>query len=78
MAEFCYACAAPLSSPDFKGPSADYCKYCTDEAGVLKSRDNVLGSIADWFMEWQPGLTREKALARAEHYMLSMPAWAED
>ena len=78
MDKFCNTCAAPLNMPDFKGPAEDYCKYCTDESGNLKSRDTIQKGVADWFKSWQPGLDDQKALARAANYMKSMPAWAQD
>jgi len=76
MDKFCFSCGAPLT-PDFKGLSEDYCKHCTDEKGNLKTRDEIKFGLAEWFKMWQPQLTQEKALNRAEHYMLAMPAWAE-
>ena len=63
--------------PDFKGPAEDYCKYCTDEQGNLKSRDEIQMGIAEWFKTWHPDLDQVTALARAAHYMNAMPAWAE-
>ena len=77
MDKFCFSCAAPTEMPDFKGPAEDYCKYCTDEQGNLKSRDEIQMAVAEWFKAWQPDLDQEMALARAAHYMKAMPAWAE-
>ena len=77
MDKFCFSCAAPIEMPDFKGPAEDYCKYCTDEEGNLKSRDEIQMGVAEWFKAWQPDLDHNKALARAAHYMKAMPAWAE-
>lgn len=75
--QFCHSCAAPLNMPDFKGKSDIYCKYCSDEEGNLKSREEAKKGIAGWFMSWQPNLTPETADKRAEHYLGSMPAWAD-
>lgn len=77
MTKFCYACGAPLDMPDFKGPAENYCKYCTDDSGNLKPRDEIKQGIAQWFKVWQPGIDDRKAQERAEFYMKSMPAWAE-
>jgi len=77
MDKMCYSCAAPLGTADFKGPADNYCKYCTDENGNLKSREEIQKGIAEWFKGWQPNIDDEKALARAALYMKSMPAWAE-
>jgi len=77
MEKFCYSCASPLGTPEFKGPSENYCKYCTDENGDLKVRAEVQRGLAEWFKSWQPDLDDAKALARAAEYMKAMPAWAE-
>jgi len=76
MAKFCYSCAAPVTG-DFKGPAENYCKYCTDESGNLKSHDEVQKGIAMWFKSWQPGIDEATATQRAGLYMKSMPAWAD-
>ena len=77
MEKFCFSCGAPLSNADFKGPAEDYCVHCTDKSGNLKSREEIKNGMAYWFKMWQPGLSQEKALVRAEHYLLAMPAWAD-
>lgn len=71
---YCYSCAMPLT-PDAKSPSKEYCKYCADDKGHLKSSDEIKNGIAHWFTQWQ-GVDMPQALKRAEHYMRSMPAWA--
>jgi len=78
MDKFCLSCAASLNVPDFKGPAENYCKYCTDKAGNLKSKDAVQQGIAEWFKSWQPELDDQKALVRAADYMKAMPAWAKE
>ncbi|MFQ6117396.1 MAG: zinc ribbon domain-containing protein [Candidatus Bipolaricaulia bacterium] len=78
MAEFCHSCTMPLDSPEARGASDIYCKYCSDEAGNLKSRGEVQLGIASWLRSWQEGITEEQATRRAEHFMQAMPAWAED
>jgi hypothetical protein len=74
----CQSCAAPLDNPDLKGISEVYCKFCADEAGNLKSREEVAQGVAGWFMMWQKGIDMPTAMSRAEHYMKAMPAWAEE
>jgi len=39
--------------------------------GISPSRNS-------WLLSWQEGITEEQAMERAEHFMLAMPAWAED
>jgi Putative zinc ribbon domain len=75
MDKFCHSCAAPLNS-DFKGKAENYCKYCADEKGQLKSRQEVQQNIAWWLKTWQPHIDDAKATARAADYMKAMPAWA--
>lgn len=78
MAKFCHSCTMPLDSPEARGPSKEYCKHCTDEAGNLKPREEVQQGIAMWLRSWQEGITEEQALRRAGRFMQAMPAWAED
>ncbi len=77
MASNCYACAAPLKG-EFKGQSDVYCRYCLDENGQLKPREDIRRGIAQWFRSWQPNLDDATALARADLYMRAMPAWADE
>ncbi|UCD18585.1 MAG: hypothetical protein JSV44_06695 [Candidatus Zixiibacteriota bacterium] len=78
MDKFCHSCSAPLNMSDFRGPAEDYCKYCTDESGNLKSRQEIRQGIAQWFKGWQPNLDEQTAIIRAELFMKAMPAWADE
>ena len=77
MTRHCISCACPLEG-DFTGPAEDYCKYCTDEEGNLLDRERIRKGVAGWLKNLDPDISEEVALKRADHYMLSMPAWAED
>jgi hypothetical protein len=44
----------PLSMPEAKGPSEDYCKYCTDEKGKSKTKNGCAAGNRAWFKSWQP------------------------
>jgi hypothetical protein len=77
MTEYCHSCSAPLAAPGFKGPAEDYCKYCTDGQGNLKSREEIVEGVAHWLKSWQPGIDDATAAVRAEHYVKAMPAWAD-
>ena len=77
MNKFCYSCSATLEMPEFKGIAEKYCKYCTDEKGNLKSREEIRKGIAGWLKTWQPEIDEETARERATHFMKAMPAWAE-
>ncbi len=76
MMKFCYSCGAPLDAPDFKGPVENFCKYCTDENGTLKPKEEIKSGIMQFLQSWQPDVSAQEAEKRAEHYMLAMPAWA--
>ncbi len=78
MQKYCHSCSAPLSSPEFKGIAENYCKYCTDENGVLRPKRVIQSSIAEWFKSWQPGIDDQKAMDRAELFMKALPEWAEE
>jgi hypothetical protein len=67
---FCASCLAHLEDP-----SRSYCRWCGDENGNLRSRDQVLEIVTDWFMSWQRDIDRNEARRRAESYMNAMPAW---
>ncbi|MFC1587667.1 zinc ribbon domain-containing protein [Planctomycetota bacterium] len=75
--EFCQSCTAPLSMPDFKGVAENYCKYCTDEQGNLKSHEEIQNGIAMWFKGWHGDVSQEILMERAGHFMKGLPAWAE-
>ena len=75
--EFCLSCGMPLNAPDAKGMSEQYCKHCTDDDGKLKSREEIRKGMAYWIARWQH-VDEDTAMKRAEHYMQSMPEWAED
>ena len=77
MEKYCYSCGSPLWMDQFKGTAENYCKYCTDESGALKSREEIRQGCANWLKSWSPDLDDETALERAEHYMKSMPEWAD-
>jgi hypothetical protein len=72
---FCLSCAIPLT-PESVSVNDTFCNNCTDETGTLHPREHVRGGIAQWLGMIQPGLSEEKALERAEHYLKAMPAWA--
>lgn len=73
----CHSCAAPLDVPGFAGPSAHYCRFCSDESGELRRKKEVRAGIARWMQSWQPELKDKEARRRAKRYMRAMPAWAD-
>lgn len=77
MQKICYSCSAPLEMPGFKGPAENYCKYCTDDQGNLKPREEIIRGVTEWFKSWHPDVDHEKAAERAKLFLKSMPAWAD-
>ncbi len=75
--EYCHSCGMPLNMPDAKGMSEQFCKHCSDDSGKVKSREEIQKGIAWWLKSWQPNIDDATAMKRAEHYMKSMPEWAE-
>jgi len=75
--QFCQSCTYPLSqSPEARGKDPRYCRMCTDDEGRLHPREEVRAGIAGWLAEWQ-GVDQAVGMARAEHFMKAMPAWAD-
>jgi hypothetical protein len=70
---YCRSCLASIEGHG--SGSREYCMWCGNEDGSLKSRPEVLEIMTDWFMSWQKGLDRSEARRRAESYMQAMPAW---
>ena len=71
MARYCHSCSHPLGEAgdtecEGRGPHDDYCKWCVDADGALLPRGTVERAIADWLKTWQPGLTDNQAVARAQ------------
>ena len=79
MEKSCYSCGMPLNGTDGKDYFGNYCKYCVDDNGKLKDKNDIQKGIA--FMLEQNAPNEQKSanfMKRAEHYMLSMPEWAQD
>jgi hypothetical protein len=66
-----------LEVPEFNCTPEPYCESCSDREGHLTPRDLVQKGVAEWLKAWQPDLDDAQAMERANHYLKSMPAWAE-
>lgn len=73
----CLSCMADLHDEHNAGVSDRYCRYCSDENGRLRPREEVHRILADWLGLMQKPITPEEALERASWYMKAMPAWAD-
>ena len=68
----CQSCGMPLAEAQ---PGQMYCQYCTDDAGKLKSYDEVYeGTVTGYFMGMQK-MSREDAETAATEHLSKMPAW---
>ena len=74
--EFCFSCGMPLSE-EVKSKNKQFCKYCADESGTLKSRDEIQAGIVSWLRLMQPELAEDIAVKRSVYYLKAMPQWAE-
>jgi len=74
---FCQSCGMPLEDANNESAN-DYCHYCSDEFGGLKSREVVHAGIVEWLKLFAPEEANPDFAKRADHYMKAMPAWAED
>lgn len=74
----CRSCAASLRDEHNRGVSNQYCRYCADERGNLKPREQVRSILAEWLRAWQGEMAPEDALGRADQFMSLMPAWRKN
>jgi len=52
-----------------------YCKYCTDPAGNLKTKEEVREGMINFQMQQSPGKTREEVEKEVDAHMSQMPTW---
>jgi hypothetical protein len=67
----------PLEKPEDHGAGDSknkYCKYCTDEKGKLKSRDEIREGWIQFAMRSQKK-SREQAEKEVDAAMDELPAW---
>ncbi|MBN1696470.1 MAG: hypothetical protein JW881_03045 [Spirochaetales bacterium] len=77
MASSCLSCGMLLEGNANPKAKEIYCTYCSDKEGNLLPREQVRQGIAGWLREWAPEKKNVDFLKRADHYMNSMPAWAD-
>lgn len=74
----CQSCGMPMAQDsDHGGGRADnpYCKYCTDPAGNLKTKEEVREGMINFQMQQSPGKTREEVATEVDQHMSTMPVW---
>jgi hypothetical protein len=74
----CHSCSASLHESHNRGVSDRYCRYCADERGQLRPREEVRQILTRWLCLWQGEMPPEEAARRADLYMKAMPAWSEN
>lgn len=71
--ESCQSCGMPLAEAQ---PGQMYCRYCTDDKGVLRPYEQVFeGTVTGYFMGMQK-MARTEAEKAAKEHLAKMPAWA--
>lgn len=78
VSPYCRSCSASLHDRHNQGISDRFCRYCADETGRLRPREEVRALIAHWMAGWQGGLSESEALKNADFYMQALPAWREN
>ena len=71
----CYSCGMPLTGEAADRARGNLCEYCSDDAGNLKPREEVVFGIAQWLKSWSPETQEDEFIKRASSYMDAMPAW---
>jgi hypothetical protein len=57
--------------------SGDYCQYCTDDSGSLRSFDETFERFVQFALGRDAALDRATAEANTLTFMGRMPAWKE-
>lgn len=73
----CYSCGMPLekaSDHALGDANNQYCIYCTDEQGQLKSYEDILNGTANYLVHSQ-GMSLEAAKGIANDMLSKLPAW---
>jgi hypothetical protein len=55
--------------------SGEYCEYCTDDSGDLRSFDETFERFVQFAMGRDADLDRATAETKTRGFMSSMPAW---
>lgn len=74
----CQSCGMPMAQDSDHGGGRlenPYCKYCTDESGNLKTKEEVREGMINFQMQQSPGKTREEVAAEVDQHMSTMPTW---
>jgi hypothetical protein len=73
----CKSCGMPMEEDKQHGasdPKNNYCVYCTDIAGKLKTKEQVRIGMIAFFMKAKK-MNENVATKFVDDYMKKMPAW---
>jgi len=73
----CGSCGMPMEKPEdhaLGDETQQYCRWCTDERGMLLPYESVLAMNAESYVRSQ-GVTPEAARRLAAAMLADMPAW---
>lgn len=76
--KLCKSCSGPLS--DYKNEQLkhpDFCPYCVDDEGKLKSYGDILASMIDYIKHDHKEIPQDKQLDTAEEWLKEGPVWKE-
>ncbi|MBX3008404.1 MAG: hypothetical protein KF816_10295 [Melioribacteraceae bacterium] len=76
--KFCHSCGIILNGDFAKEAAPNYCQYCVDEKGSLKTKEEIQSGVAEWLKSFAPKEGNPDFMKRAENYMNAMPAWTKD
>ena len=77
--KFCHSCGIILDGNIAKeSVLPNHCVYCVDEKGNLKPKETIQSGVAEWLKSFTPKEGNPDFMKRAESYLNSMPAWANE
>ena len=76
--QHCHSCAVPIDMPgmEMKSSREHFCKYCVDDGGEVKSREQVRAQTKMWMQMWQGEADDAVLERRVTDYMNAMPHWS--
>ena len=77
MSLSCQSCGVPLINEHKSTATDNYCVNCVDGEGKLLSREIIQQGIAGWLEGFARETEGVNFMKRAEYYLKSMPAWAD-
>lgn len=74
--KICKSCGGPVKEFDgMKVVNSDFCPYCVDEQGELKSYKDIVDLMIDYLKEDHKEIPARKRLDTAQKWLSENPAW---